>query len=64
VVGVIDGDPSGKETIAGLEHISLAPDAALFRSPEGYVVEDRNQTEDESQYAHPDMEYLARWFVR
>lgn len=34
VVRVIDGDPSGEETISGLEKISLQPDAALFEPPE------------------------------
>lgn len=64
VVKVIDGDPSGEETISGLEHVSLAPDPKLFRSPEGYEVQDRNRMGDESQYAESDMAYLARWFVR
>jgi hypothetical protein len=34
VVRVIDGDPTGEETISGLEKISMQPDPALFQAPE------------------------------
>lgn len=38
IVRVIDGDPYGKETVWGLEKVSLSPDPALFRPPDGYEI--------------------------
>jgi hypothetical protein len=45
IVKIIDGDPRGEETISGLEHVSFAPDPALFQSPDGYEVQEHWNTD-------------------
>jgi hypothetical protein len=64
VVKVIDGDPNGEETISGLDHVSFAPDAALFRPPEGYEIQVRNEPEFLGRFFEEDSYQLAEWFVK
>ena len=60
---VIDGDPNGEETVRGLKKISLAPDAALFRPPDGYKMEHRRSDHWEAHnFIAEDFEYLKSWF--
>jgi len=61
IVRVIDGDPNGEETVWGLEKISLAPDGALFRPPEGY---DMTHREYSDLWAAGDFEKLKTWFEK
>lgn len=61
VLRVIDGDPNGEETVWGLEKISLAPDAALFRPPEGYGVIHREYSD---MWAAGDFRTLKTWFEK
>lgn len=61
VVRIVDGDPSGEEVIAGLEHVSLKYDPTLFKLPQGYPV---RQT-DKAQFADEDVStVIASWFVQ
>ena len=60
VVRVIDSDPNGEETVWGLEKISLAPDASLFHSPEGYGTHHNKSDELCAQ----DFENLKSWFEK
>lgn len=60
IVRVIDGDPSGVETIWGLEKISLHPDPSLFRPPPGY--QSLHQRSD--VWAEHDFDLLDSWFAR
>ncbi|MGA8085994.1 MAG: hypothetical protein WCA10_01730 [Terracidiphilus sp.] len=61
IIRVIDGDPNGEETVWGLEKISLAPDGALFRPPEGY---DMTHREYSDLWAAGDFEKLKTWFEK
>ncbi len=66
IVRVIDGDPNGEDTIWGLEKISLAPDAALFRPPDGYEMQHRMSAQwagRVDQFVHQDFEFLHEWFA-
>jgi hypothetical protein len=58
IVRVVDGDPSGLQTIRGLEKVSLQPDSALFQAPEGYKV----QHQDSDKWAEHDFENLETWY--
>jgi len=58
VLKVIDGDPSGNETVSGLEHISLANAPALFQLPT-----DRILRRISSAYFDGDKDTLAAWLV-
>jgi hypothetical protein len=60
IVRVIDGDPSGVETVWGLEKVSTHPDSALFRVPAGYELQ--HQISD--VWAAHDFEYLRTWFEK
>lgn len=60
ILRVIDGDPNGEETVWGLMKISLRPDAALFRPPQGYEIEHRRS--DRPQWSSGDFENLKTWF--
>jgi hypothetical protein len=64
VVKTIDGDPNGEETISGLDHVSFAPDAALFQPPEGYEIQVRNEPEFLGRFFDGDLHELAKWFVK
>ena len=67
IVRVIDGDPNGEETVWGLERISLAPDAALFRPPEGYEMEHRMSARWSPMIDHfisGNFESLHQWFAQ
>jgi len=60
IVRVVDGDPNGIETVWGLEKVTLHPDPALFRAPEGY--ERQHQASD--VWAMQDFEQLQTWFEK
>lgn len=68
IVRVIDGDPSGEESIWGLEKISLEPDPALFQPPDGYEMEHRTPAQllrwgvKGDPFEH-DFEHLKSWFA-
>jgi len=64
VVKIIDGDPNGDETISGLDHVSLAPGAALFQPPEGYEIQVRNEPKFLGTGLEGDLHQMAEWFVR
>jgi hypothetical protein len=67
IVRVVDGDPSGEETIWGLEKILLAPDATLFRPPEGYKTQHRTSARWTGMIDHfisDDFEFLHQWFAK
>ena len=59
IVRVIDGDPNGEETVWGLEKISLAPEAGLFRPPDGYEMQHRSVDQNDHDY-----KYLKTWFEK
>jgi hypothetical protein len=61
IVRVIDGDPNGEETVRGLKKISLAPDAALFRPPDGYAMTHRQYSD---LWAAGDFRNLKTWFEK
>jgi hypothetical protein len=66
VVRVIDGDPSGEETVWGLEKVSLSPDAALFRPPDDYEMQHRRSdglAGNDGGFIHADFEALREWFA-
>jgi hypothetical protein len=69
IVRVIDGDPSGEESIWGLEKISLEPDPALFQPPDGYEMEHRTPAQllrwgvSGDLFEH-DFEHLKSWFAK
>ena len=60
VLRLVDGNLKGEQTTVGLEHISLSPDASLFRPPDGYSVEYRGQ----GKFVQDDLKDLEEWFVR
>lgn len=60
IVRVIDGDPTGVETLWGLEKVSLAPDPSLFQPPADYEKEHRHSDEGTIY----DFEYLETWFSK
>ncbi|MGB6133292.1 MAG: hypothetical protein WBG54_16050 [Acidobacteriaceae bacterium] len=60
VVRIIDGDPNGEETIAGLDHISLGDHSDLFQLPSGYPV----RFSDNGRFLGNDLSLLASWFVQ
>ncbi len=60
VLRVVDGDPHGEETVSGLNHISLTPDAALFQAPTDRIL---RQTK-ESRFASGDMNDLSGWLLK
>ncbi len=60
IVRVIDGDPSGIETVWGLEEISLSPDPSLFKPPIDYERQHWNSDKGATQ----DFEYLESWFAK
>jgi hypothetical protein len=57
VVRVIDGDPSGEETISGLEKISLQPSSSLFQRPDNY-----SSRKIESKYTDHYIQLFTRFF--
>jgi len=59
IVKVIDGDPSGEETISGLQHVSLSPDSDLFQSPEDYEIQHSDRV---GKFVDSDLLDLAEWF--
>ena len=61
ILRVVDGDPKGEETVWGLERISLAPDATLFRPPEDYQMTHREYSE---KWSAGDFENLKTWFEK
>jgi hypothetical protein len=66
IVRVIDGDPNGEETVWGLEKVSVAPDAALFHSPDTYRVPDGYGTHHNKSdsLCWKDFEDLKSWFAQ
>lgn len=60
VVRIIDGDPTGEETVAGLDHVSLGDHPDLFQLPSGYRV----YHYDQGRFIGDDISLLASWFVR
>jgi hypothetical protein len=65
IIRVIDGDPNGKETVWGLEKISNAPDAALFRPPDGYDTQHRSLGQfGVEELGLEDFDYLKSWFEK
>lgn len=60
IVRVIDGDPHGEETVWGIEKVSLSPDAALFRPPDGYRIVHRSS----DRWTQADFEELKSWFEK
>lgn len=58
IVRVVNGDPSGIESVWGLEKIDLSADPSVFRPPADY----ERQRGDSDKYATPDFEYLKSWF--
>jgi hypothetical protein len=58
VMKAVDGDPSGEETISGLENVTLTPAVDLFKLPEGRVL---FQHDDPTFKGYRD--YLAYWLV-
>lgn len=60
IVRVTDGDPNGEETVWGLEKISLAPDASLFRPPDGFAM----QHQRVDRWSAQDFEVLKSWFQK
>ena len=64
IVMVIDGDPNGEEKIWGLEKISFAPDASLFRPPDGYGTHHETNSERLRLLGVPDFEDLKSWFAQ
>jgi hypothetical protein len=61
---VIDGDPNGEEKIWGLEKISLAPDASLFRPPDGYGTHHETNPDRYRLLGVDDFEDLKSWFAQ
>jgi hypothetical protein len=59
---VIDGDPNGEEKVWGLEKISLAPDASLFRPPDGYGT--HHISNADTLLGTDDFEDLKSWFAQ
>lgn len=67
IVRVIDGDPLGEEKVRGLEKISLAPDASLFRPPEDYEMVLRTSAQwipMLDQFISGDFNALHEWFAK
>jgi len=69
IIRVIDGDPKGEESIWGLEKVSLEPDPALFRPPDGFEIQHRTPAQlvpwgvRDDLFAQ-DFEYLKSWFEK
>ncbi len=63
ILRVIDGNPQGEETIAGLEHISRAPDLGSFGPPGGWKIF-RWYDKKSQSYADPSIANLENWFVK
>ena len=63
IVRVIDGNPQGEETIAGLKCISLSPDLESFEPPAGRRI---FRWYDKKSQKHADwaLQYLENWFVK
>ena len=61
VLRVVDGDPHGEETVSGLNHISLTPDAALFQAPTERIL---RQWKDRIGDANRDIDDLTGWLVK
>jgi hypothetical protein len=59
IIRVVNGDPNGEETVWGLKKISVAPEAGLFRPPDGYEMGHRSVDENDQDY-----EYLKTWFEK
>ena len=60
IVRVVDGDPSGVETVWGIEKVSLSSDPSLFLPPAGYEIQQRNS----DKFAAVDLECIDSWFVK
>lgn len=58
VLKVVDGDPGGDETVSGLDHISLAPDPALFKLPTERILRHHNYA-----FFDGDRDHLDNWLV-
>jgi len=67
ILRVIDGDPSGEQTVWGLERISAAPAASLFQPPNGYQVQDHcmdlRMSRQCDELTKSDFEILHQWFA-
>lgn len=61
VLRVVDGNPQGEETIAGLEHISLDPDMGAFDPPPGRKIWYDRKNPLNATWA---IEYSRNWFVK
>ena len=65
IIRVIDGDPNGEESVWGLEKVSVEPDAALFRPPDGYEMQHRSLGQFGGQdWGVNEFEYLKSWFEK
>jgi len=66
IVRVTDGDPSGEETVWGLEKVSLVPDASLFHPPDAYGPPNGYGTHHNTSDlgCAEDFEDLKSWFAR
>ncbi len=62
IVRVIDGNPQGEETIAGLKCVSLSPDLESFEPPAGRRIF-RWYDKKSQKYADHQIQYLENWFV-
>jgi hypothetical protein len=60
IVRVIDGDPSGTETVRGIEKVTLSPDPSLFRPPADYEWQHRNS----DRFTAADFECIDSWFAK
>lgn len=58
IVRVIEENPRGEEIVWGIENVSLAPDADLFRPPNGY----RMVHQRFDRWSTEDFEALKTWF--
>ena len=63
IVRVVDGNPQGEETIAGLKCVSLSPDLESFEPPAGWRIF-RWYDKKSQKYADQSIEYLENWFVK
>jgi hypothetical protein len=61
IVRVVEGYPSGEETVWGLERISLSPDSALFQPPGDYELQHRKNS---IPWTGHDFETLKAWFAK
>lgn len=60
IMRIIDGDPTGEETIAGLDHFSFGDHSELFQLPVGYPA----RLYEHSDLADDALSLLASWFLQ